>query len=148
MGTYAGAEQALTDKWAHERITAMAAALDDIDTGLSARVYDYFAPKTAKYPFIIVQCQQPPRDVRGVGISRVMVDTLYVVKAVAQTETWDDLKDIAHVIDLAMTSAEGSAVADGLVFTAVREDQFSLVEVESGTQFRHLGGAYKMQAQG
>ena len=148
MGTYSGAEQPMCDAWVKARIATVASQLDTISTGLSTRVYLDYAPKDAKYPFIIFQCQDPPRDVRGVGVSRVMVDTLYVVKAVAQVDSYAPLAPIASLIDQAMTSAQGGSVGDGHVFAAVRDTAFSLVEVEAGTQYRHLGGQYKMQAQG
>ena len=46
-----------------------------------------------------------------------------------------------------MTSATGSAIYDGMVFTSAREEQFALVEIDSGQQYRHFGGQYKIQAQ-
>jgi hypothetical protein len=52
------------------------------------------------------------------------------------------------VIDSAMTSSMGSAVDDGFVLTSVRDRGFSLVERDQGTQFRHFGGEYSIQAQG
>ena len=148
MGSFAGAEQVLIDAWVQARLASFAIELDEEDAGLSTRVYPDFALPGAQYPFIIFQCQSPPRDVRGVGVTRVMVDTLYVVKAVAQVDSYAPLQGIAHIIDKALTSPEGSVVDDGLVFTSVREEGFNLVEVEQGTQFRHLGGQFKIQAQG
>lgn len=118
-------------------------------TGLSTRVFEDFAPQGyATYPFIIVQCQTPPRDIRGVGVSRVMVDTLFIVKAVAQVDSYAPLAPIVRVFDTALTSPTGGAVADGFVFTSVREEQFAMVEIDSGKQYRHFGGLYTIQAQG
>ena len=148
MGTYLGAEQVLCDLYVEQRLATVAADLDLIATDLSQRIYEDVAPADASYPFIVWQCQSPPRDVRGVGTFRVMVDTLYVVKAVTQASSYAPLAPIAKVIDSAMTNAEGSVVSDGLVFTSVRDDQFSMREISEGTQFRHLGGEYRIQAQG
>lgn len=148
MGAWVGAEQAMVDEWVESALAAEAVALNAIDAGLSARVFANYAPPGTRYPFIIFQCQDPPRDVRGVGISRVMVDTLYVVKAVAQSTSYSPLAPVAAVIDRALTSPGGAAVGDGVVLTSVRERQFSLVEKEDGTEFRHFGGEYQIQAQG
>lgn len=144
---YLGAELVLFDLWIEQQLATKAVELDAIAPGLSTRVFSDVAPPGTLYPFIVFQCQDPPRDVRGVGVSRVMVDTLYVVKAVSQTTTYAPLAPIAKVIDAAMTSSAGSAVEDGLVLASVRDNQFALTEIENGTQYRHLGGAYKMQAQ-
>lgn len=146
-GTYLGAEQAMCSLWVKVALEAKAADFDAIAPGLSSRIFEDFAPDGTPYPFVVFQCQSPPRDIRGVGTSRVMVDTLYVVKAVSQVDSYLPLAPIARTIDSAMTSSTGSAVGDGFVLTSVRQDQFAMVEVDSGTQFRHFGGEYKLQAQ-
>lgn len=150
MSTYVGAEQAMVDLWVESRFAdpLIAADLEAIATGLSERLFPDFAPKGTPYPFIIYQCQDAPRVIRGVGTFAVMVDTLYVVKAVSQVDSYAPLAPIARVIDAAMTSSTGSAVEDGFVLTSVRDRQFALVEVDQGTQFRHFGGEYSIQAQG
>lgn len=148
MGTYTGAEQAMIDLWIKTRLLdpTVQAALDSISTGLGAKVFPDFAPKDATWPVIIFQCQDPPRDVRGVGTSSVMVDTLYIVKVVAQADSYDDLADPARVLHGALTTSTGDAVGDGLVLTSIRENQYSMTEVDEGVQFRHLGGIYRIQA--
>lgn len=144
--TYVGAEQAMTDKWVDDRLKAWT-AFNTISAGLTTRIYSHYAPADATYPFIIWQVAIPARDVLGVGPFRVMVDTLYIVKAVAQVDTYAPLAPVATQIDLAMTSPSVSAVVDGFVLMSVRDEQFSLVEVEAGKQYRHLGGQYKILAQ-
>jgi hypothetical protein len=150
MATFVGAEQAMVDLWVEARFEdpAIVAALEVIDVGLSTRVFQDFAPEGTPYPFIIWQCQDPPRVIRGVGVSTVMIDTLYVVKAVAQVDSYAPMAPVARVIDSAMTSSTGSAVEDGFVLTSVRDRGFALVERDQGTQFRHFGGEYSIQAQG
>ena len=142
-----GAEQVLCDNAVEAMIAAKAADLEAINTGLSQRVYEGVAPDGTPYPFVIYQCLTPPRDIRGVGTFRQMVDTLYLVKAVAQGSSYAPLAPVARVLDAAMTAPEGVVVDGGAVFTSVREQQHSRVTVEQGTQFRHFGGEYKMQAQ-
>lgn len=147
MNTYLGAEQVLTDLWVQQQLATKSADFDTISPGLSARIFLDYAPEGTPYPFVIYQCQSPPRDVRGVGVVRVMVDTLYIVKAVAQVTSYQPLAPVARVIDAAMTSATGSPVVDGMVLASVREEGFNLLEIEGGTQYRHLGGQYRIHAQ-
>ena len=149
MGVYDGAEQALVTTWIRGRLASVSADLEAINTGMPDRVFEDFAPYNyAVYPFIIIQCQSPPRAIRGVGVSTVMVDTLYVVKAVAQVDSYGPLAPVASVIKRALTTPTGGLVADGNVFTSIHEEQFALVEIDGGKQYRHFGGLFKIQAQG
>lgn len=148
MGSYSGAEVVLCNQYVEDCLDAYSAQLNLISPGLSDRIFEEVAPEGTTYPFIVYQCQDPPRDVRGVGTFRVMIDTLYVVKAVAQGDSYAPLLPVAGVIDAAMTSAAGATVGDGIVFASVRERGFQMAEPSEGTQFRHLGGEYRIQAQG
>lgn len=148
MTEYVGSEQVMVDTWVELQLAAVAGDLNGIDAGLADRVYQDMAPRDAEFPVIIYQCQDPPRDVRGVGLTTVMVDTLYLVKAVAQVDAYAPLAPIASVIHAALTTSIGGSVGDGSVFTSVRERQFALTEVDDGKKVRHLGGLYRIQAQG
>lgn len=149
MGQYQGAETELGNQWIQQRLALYATQLNAISSGLSSRIYPDIAPPGVPYPFIVYQVQSPPRDIRGVGATRVMVDTLYVVKAVAEVASYGPLAPIASVIDTAMTSESGSAVGDGTVFSSVRENGLSLAEPpKDGTQIRNLGGVYRLHMQG
>jgi hypothetical protein len=145
--TYLGAEQVLTDLFVIGRLAAFETEFEAIDAGLSDRIFQDFAPVDTEMPYIIYQCQDPPRDVRGVGPVRVMVDTLYIVKAVAQVATYAPLAPVAKVIDAAMTVADVTPVDDGYALASIRNGQFSLTEIDSGKKFCHLGGEYRIQAQ-
>lgn len=144
--SYLGAEQALVDLWVESALKSYA-GLDAVSPGLTQRVYSQYAPADAQYPFIVWQVASPARDIRGVGVIRVMVDTLYIVKAVAQVDSYAPLAPVARAIDSALTAPDQIAVADGFILSSVREEQFSLVEVEAGKQYRHFGGQYKIHAQ-
>lgn len=144
--TYLGAEQVMVDLWVANRLAAHA-PFEAISPGLATRVFNMFAPADTPYPFIIFQVASPPRDVRGVGVVRVMVDTIYTVKAVAQVDSYAPLTGVAREIDAVMTAPVVSAVADGFVLASMREEQFSMVEVDGGKQYRHLGASYRIQAQ-
>jgi hypothetical protein len=148
MTSYAGQEQVLVDLWIESALFAYTDQLEAIATGLSDRIYHDAARQGTEWPVIIYQCQTPPRVIRGVGTTTIMVDTLYVVKAVAQTLTYESIGPIAQVIDIALTSAEGGQIGGGYVLTSIRNNQFSMIEDAMGTQFRHLGGLYQINAQG
>lgn len=148
MTTWVGAEEAMVDQWVKAQLVLQATALDALSTGLSTRIYLDVAPKDAVLPVIVYQCQDQPRDVRGVGTFTVMVDTLYLVKVISKGVDNATNADVAKVIHTAMTSSNGSSVGDGAVLTSVRERAFKLAEFESGVQYRHLGGIYRIQAQG
>lgn len=146
-GTYVGAEQVMIEEWIKTRLAAQASALETISTGLSTRVRNGFGSPSDKFPFIVYQCQVPPKDVRGVGPVRVMVDTLFIVKAIGQCDDYLPLTPVARVIDTALTAPDTVAVTDGFILCSTREDGFSMVEIDSGKQFRHLGGQFKILAQ-
>lgn len=148
MTVYTGAESTLVDDFILLRLVGThGASLDAISPNLSQRVFLDYAPEGTPYPFIIFQALTPPEDVRGVGIIRVMVDTLYLVKAVAQGSDYDALRPVVSVIDAAMTEDEPVDMAGGILLTSVRQREFRLVEIENGKQFRHLGGEFRIQAQ-
>lgn len=140
-----GAEQDVIDRWVEARLEAHT----DFNTayaGLTDRIFDRYAPTGTPYPFIVYQDQSPVRDIRGVGTARVMVESLYIVKVIAQVKTYAPLRVVAHEIDQAMTVGESEAIADGVLITSIRQEGFGMVEVEDGKQYRHLGGMFRIQA--
>lgn len=146
--SYKGAEEALNDLWVEEKLTQHA-PFDTISAGLTGRVFNRVAPATAEFPYIVYQSQTPPNVVRGVGDAEVMVDTIYIVKAIAQGSDYSALVPVANAIRTALVSANGEVItgAVGTVFTCQYERGFSLVENEQTKQFRHLGGEFRIQAQ-
>jgi len=138
----------MVDQWIEDRLASINTTLETISTGLSERIYLEVAPQGTKWPCIIYQCQDTPREVRGVGTFAVMVDTLYLVKAVAQVSSYAPLVPIAKAIHDVLTSATGNAVGDGEVLTSARDRQFSMIEATNGSEYRHLGGQYRIFAQG
>jgi hypothetical protein len=115
---------------------------------LSTRVFNEVAGDDASYPFIVYQCQDPPEVVRGVGSAEVMVDTIYIVKAIAQGTSDVVLAPVASAIRDALVSNNGEEIVGGIgtIFTCHYLRQFRMSTVEQGSQFRHLGGAYRIQA--
>ncbi len=141
----AGIETVVAHDWIKAALDASAA----LATHVSTRIYYKQAPNDeTAYPFVVFQ-NQSAEDVRGVGLESIMSDTLYLVKAIAQATTWTTaLKGAVSAVHVALTSSTGGSTADGNVWTAVRMSPFELVESEGGKEFRHLGGIYRIYAQG
>lgn len=132
---------------------AIVAALDSLGwtvngSLLSERVFEDVGPDDAAYPFITYSPQSPPDVVRGVGSAEVMVDTIYTVKAVAQGSDDKATGPVAAVIHQAMVESNGDAIIGGIgsIFMSRRMSVVRYTEPAQGSQFRHLGGAYQIQA--
>lgn len=138
----AGDEIGVIDLWVDSQLRGNA----DLVAHVGSRIYNSYAPAEAPSPVVVFQ-HQSMRDVRGVGSARIMVDTLYVVKAIAQGADYEALRPLARGIDVALTKPNGGAVSGGLVITAVREEPFALIDIDDGRQFRHLGGIFRVYAQ-
>jgi hypothetical protein len=96
-------------------------------------------------PYVTFMCQSS-RDVGGVGGIRISTDNLYIVKAVAQGGTWDDVNQIAGRID-SLIHRPSSVMTEGSgSLTCVRESIVQYPEVTEGLQYRHLGGIYRIRA--
>lgn len=92
-------------------------------------------------------------DVRGVGTNRIMVEAIYMVKAVAQTTSQDDLLPAARRIDALLHGAHFDAEGGGHI-DCVRETVISRAQVISdagqvrggGQSFWHLGATFRIWA--
>ncbi len=139
--TYQGAEVVLGYDW------IQATLLADVDvSAITTDIYQDRAPKDATYPFIVIQSQLST-DVMGVGTSRIITDSMFIVKSIAQSETYTPLIPLSKAIDIALHGATGS-LAGGSVFACIRDESFRFSETEDGDHFKHLGGVYKLQLQG
>ena len=134
------AETLVAEQWLY----SVLAADSQLAAIVGTRIYAYVAPQGATMPFVVYQ-NQAGRDVRGVGPLRLMANMLYVVKVVAQTNTFGTLETAANRIDAVLQAASGSNVR-GTVIACVREQPFSLVESLETGQYRHLGGIYRLWA--
>ena len=153
MPTAVGDELAIVDSW----IASTLAANATITSLAGSRIYLEAAPTTVEvYPFIVYQ-METAEDLRVVNGFRVWTDTVYIVKAIAQTSTYTDMVDIGAAIDAALTSSVGGSVSipnpggagtfDGMTFACIRERPFRLLEIDQGVAYRHVGGAYRIYAQ-
>lgn len=84
------------------------------------------------------------RDISTVPTIRVQVDALYTVKAVGEGSSWDEVQAVASRVD-ALLHGANDTTATGSV-ACVRESIVQYAEVDSGTQYRHLGGIFRVRA--
>lgn len=143
-----GVETPLVDAWIVSRLSTDATLLTmGIVTGsgsVASRVFNSLAPAETAMPLIVYQTQRAS-DVIGVGTARIMVDTLYVVKVIAQGSDFSVHKPIADRVDVLLHGA-AAVVAGGEILSCVRTEPFSMVENDEGRQYRHLGGIFRIQA--
>lgn len=128
------------EQWLHSLLSADT----ELATQVGARIYAYIAPQCAAMPYVILS-HQGGHDVRGVGPGRIMVSAMYQVKVVGPAANMAALVTAADRLDTLLQAASG-AVTDGAVWACVREQPLAYVEVDSGAQYRHLGGLYRIMA--
>ena len=111
------------------------------NASLPVNVYDRLAPVDAPYPHILWHLESAV-DSGGIN-KRIMVNTIYVVRVVAEVDSYTPLKPFAKAIDDVLEGAEGTT-DDGLVLGVRREAPYHNVEESEGRQIRSLGGRYKI----
>lgn len=137
-------ETAVTDTFLYQTLTSDATISGIIGT----RCYADFAPQGSALPAIIFQLQATT-DLNGVGSQRVMVNNLYVVKAVMETASYGgNLATLAQRIDTLLHRQQLRIGANSGYVWCRRERVFRLAEVgDGGKQYRHLGGVYRIYSQ-
>lgn len=127
--------------WIYEKLANDATLADLVDD----RIYDGIAPEGAAFPYVVYSFQAGA-DTVVVGAARVLNSGLYLVKAVAETQSYSGPAEIADRIDDLLQAASGAA-DDGLILGANREQPIMYVEVVDTIQFRHVGGLYRIFTQ-
>jgi hypothetical protein len=133
--------------WINGRLRDDATILGEVtgDDGVE-RIYSDSAPPDTAFPFILYG-EQANEDLNGVGGERIDNSGLYLVRFIARADDWASLKPIAERIDMRLHLGRGAAVNGGEVAACWREREFKLVE-RPGGEVRHLGGFYRIMAQG
>ena len=109
-------------------------------------VHTWPVPTTVTTAFVLYQMQSGV-DIRGVGPTRIGVNGLWLVRAVAEAKSFGgSLLSAADRIDALLQAASGSVTA-GVVWACEREAPVQLVETRDGRQWRHLGGQYRLWVQ-
>jgi hypothetical protein len=132
-------------------LTQRLAADPIIQQVAGGRVFSDLAPEGTAFPYVIFSLNAE----RGLGMigscDRVASIPDYLVKAVTEGRSYQVALQLANAIDRAVVGAFGSAIADGqeVQIKAVRcITRVRYTEQADGTQYRHMGGVYRMQARG
>lgn len=109
------------------------------------RISGTLSPVLLATPYVTFLLQSP-LDVMGIGGIRISTDNLYIVKGVAQTSTWDDLRPIAHRIETLLHRSGQVMTEEHGSLSCIRERTFQMAEEAGDLQYRHLGGIYRIRA--
>ncbi len=86
------------------------------------------------------------RDIQGNAGSIIAVESIYQVKAVDATASWDDVIPIASRITTLLHRPGQVVTLTGGSLTIVRERILQYPEVTDGVQYRHLGAQWRIRA--
>ena len=110
-------ELEVAERW----ISAALLASTSITDYVGDRIFDRPPPRGTLYPYIVYNTQSAD-DVRGIGTQRIMSDSIYTVKAVAETDDSSRLAPLAGAIDDALTLSSPESVGTvGTALACVRE---------------------------
>lgn len=85
------------------------------------------------------------RDILAVGGTRVQVDAIYQVKAVVRGSSYDPATAIFRRVSTLLDRPETQSTTHGDI-SCRRETIIQYPERQDGTQYRHLGGTYRIRA--
>lgn len=132
------AEVVTAEKWLVQTLKA-----DGTLMGLVTNVYTYPIPPGTDRPYVLIS-EQASNDLMSLGVNRVWVNGLWVVRAVFDAAGWTgNLESAANRIDTVLHGKEG-VVSGGNIWACYREQPFRLIENNGGQQIRHLGGLYRI----
>ena len=97
------------------------------------------------FPVVVFEYQPGSEDVNGVGARRIMVSVVYLVRVIGRECGIEDLKTAADRMDTLLTAGIETPASPG-VLGCYREQPFSMVEVDEGVRYPHLGGLYRILA--
>lgn len=140
-----GIETVTAREWLYSVLTGDATLMSLAVGG----VWEPPIPKGTAYPLVMFTLSSPGIDTRGVGYIRVMSDPQFAVRGVHTNKSYGGvLAQIAARIDLLIHGKSG-IVTNGQVVACVREQPFEFTHLEDDgiTQYRQLGGIYRIYAQ-
>lgn len=136
-------------QWLYQTLAGDAVLCGYVGGTAAPRIYDEInASETLAFPYIVFQLQPGARDLAGVGARRIWTDTRWLVRGIDQVSDYGGtLGSIAARIDALLHDQRGTVAGAGYIVGAVREQPFTLVEIDDGVQYRHAGGIFAIQAQ-
>lgn len=136
-------ETAIVAKWLYTTLSGDATLMSLAPGG----VFDVIAPKGTAYPFVQFQFQAGT-DLMVIGGYRVLVNSVWMVAVIAQTEELGDVFPAGDRIDALLHRQSGTVTGEGLILSCVRERPVNPPPwPENGLVYRRYGGDYRIQVQ-
>lgn len=92
--------------------------------------------------------QQSSTDVNTMNAVRVFSRILLLIKAVSKSSDHGNIVIAANRIDALFHGQKNVALSPGYMLSSYREQEVAYETVESGVQYSHLGGLYRVLLQG
>jgi hypothetical protein len=92
--------------------------------------------------------QQGNTDVNTMNAVRVFSSILLLIKAVSKSSDFDNIVIAYNLIDALFKKQVNIALSPGYMLSSYREQEVSYETLESGVQYSHLGGLYRVLLQG
>jgi hypothetical protein len=108
-------------------------------------VHEDPAPQGSAFPFLVFSLISA-LDVQVHNAMRIMVDSLWLVKAVDQNGSFSRTRTIMNRVDEILHRASGN-LGDAFIYSCVREESIRMTEVDDGKPYRHLGAQYRVHVQ-
>ena len=134
------AEISVAEKW----MVGVLGADSTLISAVSDRIYAHVVPEGTAFPYIFIT-YQGGSDVLTNGAYRIMSKLRYVVRAVSNSTSSESARPIADRIDAVLHGKQGT-VSLGVVFSAVRDQPFFMIEIRDGMHLRHVGGIYTVSS--
>lgn len=133
----------IIDPWLWATLSADTTLLALLGSKDNRSIISTLAVSGVPAPYVAFFCSSP-RDITVVGGERVDVEAVYTVKAVGEGASWTSVKAIARRLD-ALLHQKDVDTPNGRI-SCRRDFIIQYAEIVSGTQFRHLGGTFRVRA--
>lgn len=137
----AGLETLVAEQFLSTKLKAdatLVAALANGTNGIWTDVPD----ATADYPLVQI-VHNASDDLWHLGRYMVWSDHIYIVRGVAQAQSFTPLKTIVRRINAVLESTNGTT-SDGTVFGVARMRPFRMAETDGNLHFRYLGAFFRV----
>lgn len=108
----------------------------------SASLYHAVAPPTAAFPLLIFSKQSGINDLKVMG-GQDAKNTLWLIKAVVRGTSSSAAEDIDKAVNDVLHFGSLSITGGDDMYLA-RESDVEFVETSGDTQYRHVGGIYRL----
>jgi hypothetical protein len=125
------------DKWLDTTLKADAT----LQTLVDDRIYEEVAPEQSLFPCIVFQFVSG-LDVKNASVDPVMVDEVWIVKAIGQGNDFLAIEPIVTQIGQILHKTFGTGVIG-----CVQEEPFRYTEFDNGVIYKHLGYYYRLFTQ-